>query len=116
MNTTGFIRGYMAKNMNAEEFINIVFRALSREFEEETLTFKSTDDQYHITMGNYQVKLDKTFVEKHQSPYGIDRYILDEFKKQGYDLNINRSQYVQYCFGIHHGATEIGRASCRERV
>lgn len=107
MNTTGFIRGYMAKNMNAEEFIQVVFRALSREFEEETLTFKNTNNHYQITMGNYQVKLDKAFVEEHQSPYGIDRYILDEFKKQGYDLDINRSQYVQYCFDIHHGATVI---------
>ena len=105
MNTSGYIRGYMAKNMSTEKFMNVVFNALSREFEEEELTLEITNDDFQITMGDYQTVLDKAFVEEHQSPYGIDRYILKEFEKQGFHLDINRSQYVQYCFGIHHGAT-----------
>ncbi|MFL0194857.1 hypothetical protein ACJDU8_04610 [Clostridium sp. WILCCON 0269] len=35
MNTSGVQRGYMAKNMKAEEFIKVVINALSREFEKE---------------------------------------------------------------------------------
>jgi hypothetical protein len=32
MNTTGFIRGYKAKNMSSESFIIVVAEALSREY------------------------------------------------------------------------------------
>lgn len=34
MNTTGFIRGYMSKNMAGEDFIEVVVSALNREFKE----------------------------------------------------------------------------------
>lgn len=35
MNTSGVQRGYMAKNMEAEEFKKVVTNAISREFEKE---------------------------------------------------------------------------------
>ena len=50
MNTSGYIRGYMAKNMSAVEFMNVVFNALRREFEEEELTLEITNDNFQITM------------------------------------------------------------------
>lgn len=52
MNTSGYIRGYMAKNMNAVEFMNVVFNALRREFEEEELTLEITSDSLQsVTAG-----------------------------------------------------------------
>ena len=101
MNTTGFIRGYMAKNMNVEEFIGVVTKALSREFEEEVI-LEEVNNEFKITMKNYNVTMSEELVEKIQSPYSVDKYILEEFRKQGLDFDINRSQYIQYCYGNYN--------------
>ncbi|MBU3102174.1 MULTISPECIES: hypothetical protein [Clostridium] len=69
MNTTGMIRGYMSKNMQAQEFIKVV--------------------------------MSMNLIKKLQSPYGVDRFLLQEFEKQGFKFDKNRSQYIQYCFGIY---------------
>ena len=37
MNTSGMIRGYMSKNMKAEEFIKVVVKALRWEFEKQKI-------------------------------------------------------------------------------
>lgn len=102
MNTTGFIRGYMAKNMNAEDFIKVVVKTLSMEFEKE-VQLKNTDTGYLISMEEHRVRMSKELIDKHKGPYGVDRYILEEFEKQGFIFDRNRSQYIQYCFGIYVG-------------
>src|SRR5690625_3719655 len=64
MNTTGFIRGYMAKNMNAEEFIQVDFRALSREnMKEKKITLKTTNNNNKKKRENYKLNLDKKLVK-----------------------------------------------------
>lgn len=104
MNTSGFLRGYMAKNMNAEDFIKVVVTALSREFEEKVKLENINDDGFLITMKDYMVTMSKEFIDKLKSPYGIDRFILEEFESQGFKFDKNRSQYIQYCFGNIIGA------------
>lgn len=104
MNTSGFLRGYMAKNMNAEDFIKVVVTALSREFEEEVKLENINDDGFLITMRDYMVTMSKEFIDEIKSPYGIDRFILEEFESQGFKFDKNRSQYIQYCFGNIIGA------------
>ncbi len=103
MNTSGLIRGYMSKNMNAEEFIEVVSKAISREFEEEVL-LEQENNSFKITMKDYQISMSKELVERMQSPYSVDRYVLEEFRKQGLDFNRNRSQYIQYCYGNYNGS------------
>lgn len=101
MNTTGFIRGYMAKNMNDDDFIKIVVVALSREFEEDVKLKNVNKDEFLISIKDYKVILSKELIKKLKSPYGIDKFILEEYENQGFNLNKNRSQYIRYCFGIY---------------
>jgi hypothetical protein len=103
MNTFGIQRGYMAKNMRAEEFINVVIVALSREFEKEVKLEIINENEFRISLGNYKIKMSKELIEKHKTPYGIDRFILEAFERQGFKFDRNRSQYIQYCFGIYNG-------------
>lgn len=101
MNTTGFIRGYMAKNMNDDDFIKIVVAALSREFEEDVKLKNVNKDEFLISIKDYKVILSKELIKKLKGPYGIDKFILEEYENQGFNLNKNRSQYIRYCFGIY---------------
>lgn len=103
MNTTGFIRGYMAKNMSAEDFIKVVVTAISREFEEEVKLEKTNDGKYLIAMDGYGITMSKKFIDDIKSPYGVDKYILEDFEKQGLIFDRTRSQYIQYCFGNYVG-------------
>ncbi len=109
MNTTGFIRGYMAKNMIAEDFIKVVVSALNREFTEVKggVQLENINDEFVIRMKEYSIIMSKDHIDKLKSPYGIDRYILEEFEKQGYKFDKNRSQYIQHCFGNYVGAQSI---------
>lgn len=49
MNTTGFLRGYMAENMTVERFINVVIETLSKEFQMEVRI-------NNISKGVYEIK------------------------------------------------------------
>lgn len=70
MNTTGFLRGYMSKNMNSERFIEVVREALSREFEEE-VKLEKIDNEFKITMGNYNTTKSKELIEHNKGAYSI---------------------------------------------
>ncbi len=100
MNTTGFIRGYMSKNMNSESFITVVVEALTREFEEEVNSIYINKDEYKICFKAYRVSINTDLINKlkSKSPYAVDKYLLQEFRKQGFSFDEDRSQYVRYCF------------------
>ena len=102
MNTSGIARGYMAKNMRAEEFVEVVVRALSCEFEKEVELESISDNEFKIVLDNFVVIMGKELINKLNKPYGVDRFILEEFEKQGFIFDRNRSQYIQYCFGIYN--------------
>lgn len=102
MNTSGVQRGYMAKNMKAEEFIKVVTNAISREFEKEIKLEKINETDFRIIFDNYKIKISKDNIEKYKTPYGLDRYILESLRKQGFRFDANRSQYIKYCFGIYN--------------
>lgn len=101
MNTSGYIRGYMAKNMKAEDFIVVVVTALNREFEEikNGVKLDKINDDFIVAIDEYILTLRKALIDRLKSPYGVDKYILEEFEKQGFNFDRNRSQYIQYCFG-----------------
>jgi hypothetical protein len=102
MNSSGYIRGYMAKNMKAEKFIEVVANAISREFEKEVKMEKTAGDIFNMTFDDYKVSLRKCVIEEFQSPYGIDRLVLEALAKQGFIFDRNRSQYIKYCFGKYN--------------
>jgi hypothetical protein len=99
MNTTGFIRGYMAKNMSEESFIIVVAEALSREFEEEVNTIFISQNEYLILFKEYRGSINTNLIEelKSKSPYGVDKFLLQEFRKQCFSFDEDRSQYIMYC-------------------
>jgi hypothetical protein len=99
MNTTGFIRGYMAKNMSAEEFIKVSAEALAREFEEEVKVITAEENEYNIVFNDYRVSINTNLIDelKAKSPYAVDKYMLQEFGKQGLNVDETRSQYIMYC-------------------
>jgi len=104
MNTSGMQRGYMAKNMKAEEFLKVVLTALTREFEKEYKLESINDNEFRINLGDYKININKELIEKYKTPYGLDKFILGELEKQGFKFSRNRSQYIQYCFGNYNGA------------
>ena len=53
-------------------------------------------------MKNYKIIMSNELIEEIQSPYSVDRYVLEEFRKQGFDFDENRSQYIQYCYGHYN--------------
>lgn len=103
MNTSGIARGYMSKNMKAEEFIKVVVRALSCEFEKEVELESISDNEFKIVLDNFVVIMSKELINKLNKPYGVDRFILGAFEEQGFIFDRNRSQYVQYCCGVYNG-------------
>lgn len=105
MNTSGLIRGYMSKNIAIEEFMDRVVEALNKEFhgEVDEIKVKLIDENFIITMKECKVVIDKIFAEGLKSPYGLDKYILEELKKQGFKFSKDRSQYIQYCYGNYMG-------------
>jgi len=97
MNSTGFIRGYMAKNMSAEKFIEVVATALSREFEVEVQLVNINNDRFLLAMMDYKIIMSNELVNKLKSPYGVDSFILEELKAKGLNLigiEVNTSNSV----------------------
>ncbi len=105
MNTSGRIRGLQAKNNSIGNFIEVVVKAIGQEFDEEINLNKINDNKFIITMLDYEVKISRKLASELQSPYGLDRYILEEFRKQDFIFDITRSQYIQYCYGNYIGAS-----------
>lgn len=98
LNTSGVQRGYMAKNMEAEEFIKVVTNAISREFEKEIKLERINENDFKLALDNYEVTMTVELINKLKSPYGLDKFILESFERQGLKFDRNRSQYIKYCF------------------
>ncbi|MGV8981000.1 hypothetical protein [Clostridium sp.] len=107
MNTLGFQRGYMAKGMNVGRFLNVIIETLSKEFEKEVRVEDIGDNQIRIVIDSYEVRTSMKYLEEIKSPYGIDKFILESLQKDGFCFDKNRSQYIQYCFGVYNGTKEI---------
>ena len=86
MNTTGFLRGYMAKNMSAQKIINVIIDGISKEFEDEVKIAIALQG-YEIVFKKYRVVISNKVINelKSKSPYAVDKFLLMEFRKQGFD-------------------------------
>lgn len=100
MNSLGFVRGYMAKNMDVENFTKAVATALGREFDF-NVEVNNINDLYLFSLDNrYKIGVNKTLILHlmRRSPYALDRYILETIIEMGYELDKDRSSYVKYIF------------------
>ncbi|MBZ9687503.1 hypothetical protein G9F72_014320 [Clostridium estertheticum] len=100
MNTSRVQRAAMARTMNAEEYLNVVVKALSMEFDTKVLVENISKNEILIVMNNYEVLTSMEYINGLSKPYGIDKFILQSFEKQGFNFDINKSQYIQCCFGV----------------
>lgn len=101
MNTTGFLRGYMAKNMSVEKFIKVATEAIAKEFGEEANVNNIAQDRYEILFKVYRAVINNNKIAelKSKSPYAVDKFLLTKFRNQGFVFDEKRSQYIRYCFG-----------------
>ena len=104
MNSLGFIRGYMARHMGAEEFLRIVLDTIKKEFIWEVDFRKELnydEEAYVINIDNkYEMKLNADSLNEliEKVPYTVDRYIYEKLIDQGVKIDKKRSQYIKYCF------------------
>jgi len=100
MNTQGWIRGYMAKNMEEETFLAHVVECLGREFEAEA-GIKKEGDRFLAKFGVYETQLNTADLIrlKLKGPYCLDKHILDQLQQQSFGFDKYRSQYIRYVYG-----------------
>lgn len=74
MNTTGFIRGYMAKNMKAERFLKFAAEAISKEFGGSIIVNNTCQDAYEVLFKGCRVVITNKKIDelKSKSPYELD--------------------------------------------
>lgn len=107
MNTQGWLRGIMAKNMEDEVFVRHVTECLSREFELPVNVFEGKDD-YIIKLDQYEVTVSKDAAKelRNRGAYTLDKILLDKLREKGFEFNNERSQYTRYCYGIFYRDSE----------
>lgn len=107
MNTQGWLRGLMAKNMEDELFVRHVAECLSKEFDLPVNVFEGKDE-YAIRLDQYEVTISKATANelRKRGAYTLDRMLLDELKKKGLEFSNDRSQYIRYCYEIFYEDSE----------
>ncbi|HHU90425.1 MAG TPA: hypothetical protein GXZ22_05150 [Clostridiaceae bacterium] len=103
MNTQGWLRGLMAKNMGDGKFVRHVAECLSREFDLPVDVFEGKDD-YTIRLDRYEVTISKYAVNelRNRGAYALDKMLMDKLKEKGFEFDNERSQYIRYCYGIFY--------------
>lgn len=78
MNTQGWIRGTMAKNMEEEKFLYHVVDCFEREFEMDS-SVEREEDIYLIRLGSYETQVNASNLRslKLKGAYCLDAYLLD---------------------------------------
>lgn len=100
MNSQGFLRGYMAKNMEVDKFVEVVASAIRREFNCD-VEVKESNDLYSTRVDKkYEVEISKALITNlmAKGPYVVDRFILEAIIQKGGQIDKKVSQYIEYCF------------------
>lgn len=108
MNTSGFTRGLMAKNMKSEDFLKHVGKCIEDQLKEwgssyEVLILKL--DHYYFTVikedQNFVLKITEEELQTRQenSPYSLDRKIWGELENQGLEILSGPGNYLSYVCG-----------------
>ena len=89
MNTQGWIRGLVAKNMEDGSFIRHVAKCFSREFDLLVKVYEGEDD-YIIKLDQYEITISKDAVNKlrNKGAYELDKMLLDKLKEKGLSVKL----------------------------
>ena len=107
MNSTGFIRGYMAKNMENERFLEHVVWVLERQLQEwdesyQLRVFKQEDFIISVQSNkktiNVSISANRLKDLQSASPYSLDRYIWAQLKEKGLEWKDKNGNYLDYVF------------------
>jgi hypothetical protein len=99
MNTQGWVRGLIAHNSQIDKFVYFVSNTISKEFNFQSKIVEN-DNSYIFCFDMFTIEVLKSDIIKLQKkgPYALDNYLLTNLKKKGLRIDINRSQYIEYCF------------------
>jgi len=103
MDSQGWLRSMMAASMDAEKFLIHVAGIIGKEFDEEVLVLEIMKEEYMVVFKKYTTLISRDTVEKLKlefDPYLVDKYILNDFIKQGFEFDKRRSKYIRYVFGL----------------
>lgn len=103
MNSSGWLRSIMAVNMEAEKFLIHVADIIGKEFEEDVLVLEVLKGEYMVIFKEYTSLISEDLVEKLKmefDPYLVDKHILNDFIKQGFEFDKRRSQYIRNVYGV----------------
>ncbi|MDQ0257052.1 hypothetical protein J2S74_004497 [Evansella vedderi] len=107
MNTTGFIRGLMSKNVSNEDYLKHVTSTVEQQLQEwdpEYKVFVMKLSNYEIIVKKefqyYQLSLPETELSalQNKSPYSLDKKIWSELVHQGLHLEWGPGNYLEYVF------------------
>ncbi|KAJ49583.1 hypothetical protein BD780_000641 [Clostridium tetanomorphum] len=114
MNTSVWVRSLISKQYSVDKFFKHVVVTLGKEFEAK-IYYSTEKDEFEFSMLGFSINIHRDEVENLQKLglYSLDRYILEELKKLGFKFNINRSQYIQCCYGIFNN-NEYSMESIKE--
>ena len=97
MNSSGWLRTIMAVNMKEEEFLMKICDTMGREFESKVTVLNIMENEYLIIFKKYSTIINKEMIGSLKGPIGpyrLDKYILNDFKIQGFNFDKERSQYI----------------------
>lgn len=109
MNSSGWIRGMMSKNVSAEKFLLHVATCIEGQLKEwdtnyEVYVMKFTDYQFVVKNGEKYIELKLTADEvtqlQSQSPYSLDKRIWTELKEQGLTILMGMGIIWIKCFRL----------------
>ncbi|MDY0407676.1 hypothetical protein ACFFIS_06855 [Virgibacillus soli] len=107
MNTTGFIRGYMAKNQEGEKYLHHVMKVMERQLQEwdETYEVKMIKkESYAISVQNSEqtsiilISNSQLAQLQSKSPYALDKYMWTKLKENGLVIKERTGNYLNYVF------------------
>ncbi|MCC3359127.1 hypothetical protein [Bacillus sp. REN16] len=107
MNTSGFIRGLMSRNMEGEKFFIHVATFIEQQLQEWDPDFKvfvMMLENYEMFVTGKQESLQLTMTDteiitlQQRDPYALDRKIWREMEQEGLQIRRGSGNYLSYVF------------------
>lgn len=106
MNVSGFIRGYMSKNMTGETFFMKVADTIEKQLQEwdstyHVLLLKLKDYVLIVQKGetSYELTISEQELAQHQSrsPFSLDHKIWCVLQQEGLQIVKGKGNYIDHC-------------------
>ncbi|RFB12697.1 hypothetical protein DZB84_18260 [Bacillus sp. HNG] len=107
MNTSGFLRGMMSKNMEGEKYLIHVATCVEQELQErdpdgKVIVMKLENYVLFVTgkQDSYQLTITETELTtlQQRDPYALDRKIWRDLEQQGLQIIRGSGNYLEYVF------------------